>query len=97
MSAIAEDAKPEDAKPESEKKIYYCEVSAFLNGFLEYMPECRLKVLKTTEVRQNWLSCSVAGWWERLLMLEDNLAGSWKNCLSGFVNLVCSWAVTGIL
>lgn len=53
MSAITEDAKPEDAKPESEKKIYYCEVSAFLNGFLEYMPECRLKVLKTTEVRQN--------------------------------------------
>jgi len=33
MSAVAEEAKPEDGKPESEKKIFYCEVSAFLDGF----------------------------------------------------------------
>lgn len=37
MSATKEgDAKPEDAEPEPEKKIFYCEVSVFLDGFLNY-------------------------------------------------------------
>lgn len=46
MSTVAEEVKPEDGKPESEKKIFYCEVSVFLNGFSDYMLKCRPKVLK---------------------------------------------------
>lgn len=40
---MTEDVKPEDAKPEPEKKIYYCEVSAFLGGFSECILKRRLK------------------------------------------------------
>lgn len=44
---MSEEVKPEDGKPESEKKIFFCEVSAFLDGFSDCMLKCRPKVLKT--------------------------------------------------
>ena len=47
MSTETEEVKAEDGKPESGKKIFYCEVSAFLDGFSDYMLKCRPKVLKT--------------------------------------------------
>lgn len=53
MSTMTEEVKPEDGKPESEKKIFYCEVSAFLDGFSDYMLKCRPKVLKTVLLEMN--------------------------------------------
>lgn len=45
MNTVTEEVKPEDHKLESEKKIFYCEVSVFLDGFSECMLKCRPEVL----------------------------------------------------
>lgn len=45
MSTGTEEVKPGGGKPESEKKKFYCEVSAFLDGFSDFVLKCRLEVL----------------------------------------------------